>query len=153
MEVRAMKKWPLIALLCGAVFLGATVFSGPIATAAQNVGTTSIGPLDNQGNVKVHEQGTADVKVTNSSLNVSVQQPQAIISGGAGIVAFVGSPVSGKHQASGLSIGMDDGVGSVQFEWVDESETFLSAMFIGPLLKGDADINISFDRQIGRAHV
>jgi hypothetical protein len=60
-----MRKWPAIGLLVlGATFLGATVFSGQIATAAQSVSATIIGPLDGQGNVKVHEQGTANVTVT-----------------------------------------------------------------------------------------
>jgi hypothetical protein len=64
-----MKKWPMI-LVLGATFLGATVLSGPIATAAQSVGATITGPLDGQGNVKVHEQGTANVNVVG---NVSAQ--------------------------------------------------------------------------------
>jgi hypothetical protein len=66
-----MKKWPMIGLLVlAATFLGATVLSGPIATAAQTVSATITGPLDGQGNVKVHEQGTANVNVLG---NVSTQ--------------------------------------------------------------------------------
>jgi hypothetical protein len=66
-----MRKWPTIGLLVlGATFLGATVLSGPIAAAAQSVSATITGPLDGQGNVKVHEQGTANVHVAG---NVSAQ--------------------------------------------------------------------------------
>lgn len=62
-----MKRWPVIGLLVlGATFLGATALSGPIATAAQSVSATITDPLDGQGNVRVHEQGTANVNVANS---------------------------------------------------------------------------------------
>jgi hypothetical protein len=57
-----MKKWSFVALLLvGATFLGATVLREPIASAAQSVSATIVGPLDGNGNVKVHEQGTASV--------------------------------------------------------------------------------------------
>jgi hypothetical protein len=63
-----MKKWAVVALLMtGAAILGATVLSEPIATAAQSVTATIAGPLDGQGNVKVHEQGTATVSGTVAS--------------------------------------------------------------------------------------
>ena len=53
-----MKRWYFVALLLvAATFLGATVFSEPLAYAAQTVSVTIVGPLDSQGNVKVHEQG------------------------------------------------------------------------------------------------
>jgi hypothetical protein len=71
-----MKQWPMIGLLViGSALLGATVLSEPIASAAQNIGATITGPLDGQGNVRVHEQGTANVNVTNSSLSVAAQPP------------------------------------------------------------------------------
>jgi hypothetical protein len=60
-----MKKWTFITLLlAGATVLGATVFREPIAWAAQSVDTTIVGPLDN-GNVRVHEEGTANVREQN----------------------------------------------------------------------------------------
>src|SRR5262245_6735109 len=66
-----MKKWPFVVLLLvGATVLGATVLREPIAGAAQDLAVTIIGPLDARGNVKVHEQGTARVDVTNSSVAV-----------------------------------------------------------------------------------
>jgi hypothetical protein len=66
-----MKKWLFVALLVvGATVLGATVLKEPIANAAQIVDANIIGPLDGQGNVKVHEQGTANVNVTNAGVSV-----------------------------------------------------------------------------------
>lgn len=60
-----MNKWLVVALTCaGATLLGATVLREPIANAAQAVTATITGPLDEQGNVKVHEQGIATVRGT-----------------------------------------------------------------------------------------
>ena len=53
----------VVLLLVGATVLGATVLREPIAWAAQAVDAQIIGPLDANGNVKVHEQGTASVAV------------------------------------------------------------------------------------------
>ena len=54
-----MSKYVFVAAgLLVAMGLGATVFSDPIAQAAQTVSATIIGPLDGNGNVAVHEQGT-----------------------------------------------------------------------------------------------
>jgi hypothetical protein len=79
-----MKKWPLVALLVlGATFLGATVLSGPIASAAQSVSATITGPLDGQGNVKVHEQGTANVNVLgNASVQAAIPASQFSLENG-----------------------------------------------------------------------
>jgi hypothetical protein len=61
-----MKKWSFVALLLlGATILGSTVLREPIARAAQSLDATIVGPLDGQGNVKVHEQGTANVREQN----------------------------------------------------------------------------------------
>lgn len=63
-----MKKWHFVALLIvGSMVLGASVFREPIARAAQSTAATIIGPLDSNGNVRVHEQGTAAVSVTNDT--------------------------------------------------------------------------------------
>jgi hypothetical protein len=62
-EGGSMKKWSFVVLLVmGAMILGATVLREPIAHAAQTTATTIVGPLDANGNVKVHEQGTVTVK-------------------------------------------------------------------------------------------
>lgn len=61
-----MKKRSAVALLLvGATVLGATVFREPIANAAQLVSAEIVGPLDAEGNVRVHEQGTANARVNN----------------------------------------------------------------------------------------
>jgi hypothetical protein len=58
-----MKKWSsILVLVAGAIILGATVLREPIALAAQSVTTEIIGPVDPQGNVKVHDQGTVVVR-------------------------------------------------------------------------------------------
>ena len=63
-----MRKYALvIGGLLLSVVLGATVFSTPLAWAAQAVDATIIGPLDN-GNIRIHEEGTANVRVTNATL-------------------------------------------------------------------------------------
>lgn len=51
------------ALVAVALLLGATVLREPVALAAQTVGATILGPLDANGNVAVHEQGTASVRI------------------------------------------------------------------------------------------
>jgi hypothetical protein len=67
-----MRKWQFVLLLVvGAALLGSTVFREPIARAAQSVSATIAGPLDDQGNVKVHEQGTAPVRSANNEVVVS----------------------------------------------------------------------------------
>jgi hypothetical protein len=77
MEGRRMRKWPTIGLLVLGATLGATVFSGSIATAAQSVSATITGPLDGGGNVKVHEQGTANVNVVgNASVQAGIPMTQ-----------------------------------------------------------------------------
>jgi hypothetical protein len=66
---------PAFLLVLVSVVLGATVFREPIAWAAQAVDSTIIGPLDGQGNVRVHEQGTAQVVDTDSPARKAVLFP------------------------------------------------------------------------------
>jgi hypothetical protein len=63
-----MRKYVIVVagLLLGIV-LGATVFRAPVVWAAQAISATIVGPLDANGNVKVHEQGTATVSVSNGA--------------------------------------------------------------------------------------
>jgi hypothetical protein len=81
-----MKKWPFVALLLlGSTILGATVLREPIALAAQGVDATIIGPLDGQGNVKVHEQGTAAVIVRGTpDVRVAREPFQQFVGGNVG---------------------------------------------------------------------
>jgi hypothetical protein len=70
-----MKKWPFAALLVvGAAILGATVLREPIAKAAQVVDANIIGPLDTAGNLKVHEQGVAQVRPEGEPITIELQQ-------------------------------------------------------------------------------
>jgi hypothetical protein len=52
----------VIVLVLSAAILGATVFSTRIAQAAQFVTATIADPLDAQGNLRVHEQGTVIIR-------------------------------------------------------------------------------------------
>ena len=53
----------VIMLAVGAASLGATVFSGRVVQAAEKlVEITIAGPLDDQGNVSVHERGTVVIR-------------------------------------------------------------------------------------------
>jgi hypothetical protein len=68
---------------------GATVFREQIARAAQGVSAEITSPLDQQGNVKVHEQGTASVSVRNPSLSVQqAGEPVTLRLGIAGANAY-----------------------------------------------------------------
>jgi hypothetical protein len=61
-------------LLVGlSVLLGGTLFHEELAQAAQIMGVEITKPLDAGGNVKVHEQGTANVNLTNAPLSVHEQ--------------------------------------------------------------------------------
>jgi hypothetical protein len=93
---------PAFLLLLGSTILGATVLREPLAQAAAPIAsvfvsndTSSPVPvreqnLDANGNARVHEQGTAKVDVTNSSLPIA---PPAPVTGGGGWGgAAVGSP-------------------------------------------------------------
>ena len=79
-----MKKSSFVALLLvGATVLGATVLREPIAWAAQVVDAQIVAPLDANGNVKVHEQGTANVNVSGGTVNLgSTPRATATRSGG-----------------------------------------------------------------------
>jgi hypothetical protein len=142
-----MKRWQTIALLVlGGTFLGATVFSGPIATAAQTISATITDPVDGQGNVKVHEQGTANVNVTNGSLNVA--SPTPITDGGNALIGGDGlfnysSPVT----ASALSIHLSDTVQFVSFTLTGNGFQ-QPAIFYGPGNRGNASIVLALDRPI-----
>jgi hypothetical protein len=94
-----MKKWSFVALLVvGATILGATVLREPIARAAQTVDATIVGPLDGQGNVKVHEQGTANVNVTNTA-QVQAAIPAEAFSFVGGVPSVGDAKISGPDPA------------------------------------------------------
>jgi hypothetical protein len=89
-----VNKWSFAALLLvGATVLGGTVLREPIASAAQGVSSTIVGPLDANGNVKVHEQGTATVsvagtpavKLADSSINETLFDENTAVGPGAAV--------------------------------------------------------------------
>jgi hypothetical protein len=86
---------PAFLLVLGSTVLGATVLQERLAWAAPPlpsvfVANDAASPVpareqnvDADGNIKVHEQGTADVNVTNTSLQVAPRTP--ILSGGGAV--------------------------------------------------------------------
>jgi hypothetical protein len=114
-----MKKWPFVALLlAGATILGTTVLREPIASAAQHVSATIVGPLDANGNVKVHEQGTANVNVTGSPTVHAAQQ-------GAWNVGLTGTPT--------VTVATPDLIQRLGFIHIDAGDdTGLASLFTVP---------------------
>jgi len=119
-------------LIAVGVVLGATVFRTDIAQAtglAQGVTVTNTPAqavpvreqnLDGNGNIKVHEQGTANVSVTNSSLSVAPRLAtktggSASISAAAGLDADVGFSF-GTVNASMVTVTSQVGTGIITFQ-------------------------------------
>ena len=92
------KKTFVVLLVVGATALGMTVLREPLANAAQAVSTEIIKPLDANGNVKVHEQGTANVKVT----NLRSEPVQVSVTNTSVPVEQAGEPVTIKTTGFGL---------------------------------------------------
>jgi hypothetical protein len=158
MRRRAMIGWLL--LIGVGVVLGTTVFRIDIAQAtgrAQSVtvDNTTANPVpvreqntDANGNIKVHEQGTANVNVANSSLTVAPATP---VTDGGGFKLCAG--VDGTCQLSGgpatasaLSIGLTSGADEV--ELLDGSK--FVAKFFGPAATypGPASIVLALNRPV-----
>jgi hypothetical protein len=152
-------------LVTSVVVLGGTVFRQPVAAAAGMlsvfVTNDSSHPvpvreqnLDANGNIKVHEQGTANVNVTNSSLSV---RASAVTDGG----SFVGpapAQLSGPEQielcvdstaktctATALVITMTAGVESFRLSLSSGGN---AADFLGPANGGVSSIVLPLSRPI-----
>lgn len=143
---------PAFLLVLGSVILGATVLREPLAKAATPftnviVGNTSSNP------VPVDEQGTADVKVTNSSLPVNVtnsslnvaQQPP-ITGGGSDAAVGEGDTNSffGTVTASAIDIHMAATAQDVELA----NNGSPVAEFYGPASGGSSDIALALVRPI-----
>jgi hypothetical protein len=130
-------------VLVTSVVLGGTVFRQQVADAASmlNVFVTndSSHPVpvreqntDANGNIKVHEQGTANVNVTNNSLTVTPPTP---VTDGGGALGFVGTGALGTGRgtvtATALSIHMTSGVHDVIL-WNGGVGGKAVAEFLGP---------------------
>ena len=148
-----MKKWLFaVGLVGGSLLLGATVLREPIAYAAQSISATIIGPLDANGNVMVHEQGTADVNVTNTDLGVhgtvSVSAPSPISSGARQASADGGVSFklnAGTQTASVINVDMTPGV--TGFRLYTEGGG-IAVGFLGPGEGGQAHILLPLPRPI-----
>jgi hypothetical protein len=133
-------------LVLGSVVLGATVLQEPLAWAAAPIASVFITndesrpvPVreqnrDADGNIKVHEQGTADVNVTNGSLPVAPLPPVR----GGGFARGFSCPSAFTEPepiaASALQIAwLGSGVATVDLHLGDS----LVARFIGPAVSGD----------------
>lgn len=67
-----MRRYVIVAAgLLLSLVLGATVFREQAAWAAQAVDARIVGPLDAQGNVKVHEQGTAAIRSADHEVSIT----------------------------------------------------------------------------------
>jgi hypothetical protein len=144
-------------LICVGVVVGATVFRTDIAQAtglAQSV-TVNNKPgnavpvreqnLDGSGNVKVHEQGTANVNVTNSSLTVASPAPITAGAIGVGLPSPAGFNFGGSVVASALTFHLSAGVEKVTLRTGSSSIAYTA---VGPGLGGPADIDLAFERPI-----
>jgi len=146
-------------LVCVGIVLGATVFRADIAQAtglkqsqsvivdntADNAVPVREQNLDGSGNVKVHEQGTANVNVTNSSLTVASPAP---ITGGAinvGIPCPAGFNFGASVVASALTFHLSAGVDIFTLRTGSSSIAYKA---VGPGLGGPADIDLALDRPI-----
>jgi hypothetical protein len=102
------------------------------------------------GNIKVHEQGTANVNVTNTSLPVT--PPSAVTSGS--FAAQFAAPILGgdggccrqvgTQTATAISITMETGV----FELVLSYQGNAVAQFYGPAGNGHSNVDLAFPRPI-----
>jgi hypothetical protein len=147
----------LMVVLVAAISL-ATGWGSAVAAQIGNVFVTndSAHPVpvqeqrrDANGNIKIHEQGTADVNVTNSSLNVG--SPAPITDGGGGI--GVDSDGSQSHLsepviASALDIHMSSDVTTLFFALGTGPESTTPAVFVGPSQGAAADIVLPLSRPI-----
>jgi hypothetical protein len=137
---------PAFLLVLASTILGATVLREPLAWAAPPMPSVFVvndesSPvpareqnLDADGNIKVHEQGTADVNVTNASLSVAPPTP---ITGG-GKTLGIGCPSDSIQPevivASALQIAwVGGGATTVQLSLGGS----LVARFVGPGISGD----------------
>jgi len=152
-------------LISVGVALGATVFRADIAQAtglAQAV-TVDNAPAnavpvreqnrDGNGNVKVHEQGTANVNVTNSALSVTAPP----VSDGGGLLRLVGNGetnFSFGTMASALTIHLSDGVFLMTLRYCSQlpcgsgGQDATVVAFDGPNAFGRANYDLALTRPI-----
>lgn len=153
-------------LLIGAgVALGATVFRADIAQAtglaqAVTIDNTPANAVpvreqnrDGSGNIKVHEQGTANVNVTNSALSVTAPP----VNDGGGLLRLVGNNDVNfpfNTMASALMIHLTDGVAIMTLRYCSQlpcgsgGQDGIVASFDGPYAFGRATFDLALTRPI-----
>jgi hypothetical protein len=137
---------PAFLLVLGSTVLGATVLQEQLAWAAPPlpsvfVANDAASPVpareqnvDADGNIKVHEQGTADVNVTNTSLPMAPLRP--VTGGGGGITPALTCPMSKAVfpvTATALQLAWSSTISAVRV-WRGDS---VIAEFWGPARTGD----------------
>jgi hypothetical protein len=144
------------------VVLGGTVLRDQVASArslAQSVivSNTSANPVPvtAAGTLPVHEQGTANVNVTNSALSVAEEPP---ITGGGRLVRLVGGGdtyFSFDTMASALTIHLTDGVSALTLRYCSQipcesgGQVGTVAVFDGPANGlGKANVDLALTRPI-----
>jgi hypothetical protein len=104
-------------LVLSSFVLGATLFREQVAHAAQGITATIVSPLDGAGNVAVHEQGTANVRILDGGVltvaprgaRQTVQVFPVAAPGGKYSFIFPGGPID----ASLISLTSMRGTGNV----------------------------------------
>jgi hypothetical protein len=157
----AMKKAliPAFMLALASTVLGATVLREPLAWAAAPIASVLVtndesNPvpvreqnLDPDGHIKVHEQGTADVHVTNGSLRVT-PEPQPAAGGGG---SYTASACPGEVNFERTII-----ASALQIAWFETTGAFVKlrrgtsqvADIFGPLVTGERQVVLSLTRPI-----
>lgn len=137
-----MRKYAIVAAgLLLSLVLGATVFREPIAWAAQVVDARIVGPVDNNGNVAVHEQGVARVDFV----------PKPVVGGG-GAIGLIGGTdyhLESTSEAQALAIHFTPGSdGSAVFSLKILLDGREVAVFRGPYNDGADDVQLGLSHPI-----
>ena len=144
-------------LVCVGVLLGGTVLRSQVANAksfAQSIVVSNTPAqavpvreqnLDGSQNIRVHEQGTANVNVTNSSLSVAPQSP---ITGGGQLLQADGGEdllLGGDATASALMVTLT----SSAFEAILLNDNNIVARFLGPAsVTGNRSYQLALNRPV-----
>ena len=146
----------LLSLLAGTT-LGATLLHEPLASAAAKAPSFFVSNdaahavpvreqnLDGNGSVKVHEQGTARVEVTNESLPLA---PAAPVTGGGGGINSGGGVVYLPGTATALMIHMTSNVVGVWFRYRGKLVAYFSGPATGDNVHGQAHFVVPLPRAI-----
>jgi hypothetical protein len=147
---------PALLLVLGSVLLGATVLREPLAWAAPPMPSVFVANdesspvpareqnLDADGNIKVHEQGTADVNVTNTSLPVAPPPPVTRGGGSLFVSSCPDERFPGTVIASALRINWSSTITGVNLL----RGTFVAASFVGPSGGDESAVDLSLTRPI-----